>query len=485
MPVLGRALLAILALSACASPPEPAKVAVTYSRAELLNPQTCGSCHAEAYAQWAGSMHAYAAEDPVFVALNARGQRETGGTLGTFCVNCHAPMAVVEKATTDGKNLADLPASLRGVTCYYCHNVDQVTGTHNNPLQLRNDVTMVGGLRDPVPQPGHASAYSPHLDRSHTNSSAMCGSCHDIVNGHGVAIERTFAEFYDSALSSVASGNTCAQCHMDQAGAPGPLADLPNLPPRPRLNHSFAGVDVVLTDFADQQNQRLAVQSLLDSSLQAALCVRPSGSGLAVRVILDNVAAGHSFPSGAAHDRRLWTEVIAEAGGQILYQTGQRAADASPLDANDVDLWLLRECLFDDQGRSVDMLWEATSYATNTLPALATFDARDPRFYQTHVLQKCPRTPNPTLSLPDRVSLRLRLQPIGLDVLDVLIGSGDLDPAVRDKMPTFNVGAPLVWSAAAATSTYVENGVVYSCVSSAHFNTSAATVLAPQNAGCQ
>jgi hypothetical protein len=39
-------------------------------------------------------MHAYAAEDPVFLAMNARGQRETQGALGAFCVNCHAPLAV-------------------------------------------------------------------------------------------------------------------------------------------------------------------------------------------------------------------------------------------------------------------------------------------------------------------------------------------------------------------------------------------------------
>ena len=30
----------------------------------------------------------------VFLAMNERGQRETGGQLGPFCVNCHAPLAV-------------------------------------------------------------------------------------------------------------------------------------------------------------------------------------------------------------------------------------------------------------------------------------------------------------------------------------------------------------------------------------------------------
>ena len=42
---------------------------------------------------------------------------------------------------------------------------------------------------------------------------------------------------------------------------------------------------------------------------------------------------------------------------------------------------------------------------------------------------------------PDRlrVSLRVRIQPIGLDVLDDLIGSGHLVADARDKMPTFTL----------------------------------------------
>ena len=46
-------------------------------------------------------MHAYAADDPVFVAMNKRGQRETNGELGTFCVKCHAPMAVANGTITE------------------------------------------------------------------------------------------------------------------------------------------------------------------------------------------------------------------------------------------------------------------------------------------------------------------------------------------------------------------------------------------------
>src|ERR1700722_4387364 len=112
-----------------------------FSRDDLLDPKTCNQCHVDHYADWSASMHAYASDDPVFVAMNQRGQRETNGQLGNFCVKCHAPMAVNEGATTDGTNLDSIPQSLHGVTCFYCHTVESVNGTHNDPLALASDIT--------------------------------------------------------------------------------------------------------------------------------------------------------------------------------------------------------------------------------------------------------------------------------------------------------------------------------------------------------
>src|SRR5215475_10583332 len=89
---------------------------------DLQKPSTCKECHQDHFKEWSGSMHAYASKDPVFRAMNARGQAETNGALGNFCVKCHAPMAVALGATTDGMNLDSLDENLQGVTCYFCHN---------------------------------------------------------------------------------------------------------------------------------------------------------------------------------------------------------------------------------------------------------------------------------------------------------------------------------------------------------------------------
>jgi hypothetical protein len=44
------------------------------------------------------------------------------------------------------------------------------------------------------------------------------------------------------------------------------------------------------------------------------------------------------------------------------------------------------------------------------------------------------------------MTVRLRLRPIGLDVLQDLVDSGDLDASVIDRVPTFTLhGAAVEW----------------------------------------
>ena len=109
-----------------------------YSVEKLQDPETCKECHPKHYDQWSGSMHAYAADDPVFVAMNKRGQRDTNGELGDFCLTCHAPMAL-QLGTATGTNFdpAALTRETRGITCFFCHNVEQVTDDHNGPRRRK------------------------------------------------------------------------------------------------------------------------------------------------------------------------------------------------------------------------------------------------------------------------------------------------------------------------------------------------------------
>ncbi len=476
---------AVLPIACSSSNSQPSYL----SRDQLLDPQTCAKCHQQHFTDWSGSMHAYASDDPVFLAMNKRGQRETNGALGDFCVKCHAPMAVHEGATTDGLNLASVPQKLKGITCFFCHDVDAVQGTHNNPLHLAGDVTMRGELSDPVANSAHPATYSALHDRDQATSATMCGSCHDIVTPQNAAIERTFAEWQQSVFSQLGGGDTCGQCHMAQSTNLVPIAQAPNVFARHYHAHTFAAVDqAMIASYPGIDVQKQAIQSFLGTTLASALCVVLDGNG-SIRVLLDNIAAGHAFPSGSAQDRRLWAEVIATRNGQVVYQSGV-VPDGTPVTSltTDPDLWLLRDCMFDASGKSVDMFWQAASYESNTLPFQVTFDPTDPRFYQSHVVQYYPRDPTAQLpAMPDKVTLRMRLQPMGLEVLNDLVASGDLDPTIPAVMPTYDLGAQpvLTWTAATANAMYTEGPFQVSCVTTTNFNVAADKVPAVNHTKCQ
>lgn len=472
---------------ACAGD-EPKPEPVYLSREQLMDPATCAGCHQKQYEQWASSMHAYASDDPLFLAMNARGQRD--GAIGDFCVKCHAPMAVRTGATQDGLNLDSLPASLKGVTCYFCHSVDGVEGTHNNPLRLADDGVLRGPFSDPAPNSAHAAAYSDLHDRDQLASSSLCGACHDIVNDRGTHLERTFAEWQGSVFSQPLLGTTCGQCHMNQSTALEPVASVPNAPLRRLHDHRFPGIDLPLTPFPGEAALREATQAFLDTSLQSALCVRGAEGAAQIQVVLDNVAAGHHWPSGAAQDRRAWVEVLAYSGEAVIYQSGVTPEGRAVTELDDPDLWLIRDCLFDERGEEAHMFWEAQEYESNLLPAQVTFDPSDPRFYQSHIFRNYPSS-GLLPTYPDRVTLRIYIQAVGLDVFDDLVASGDLVDGplyrvdeLRAKLTPLQVGEELTWTLADARETYVENGLPVACVSRTNLLANADKVPAVMHQRC-
>jgi hypothetical protein len=447
-------LLALAAAGACAAGSGcSGKPAPTFfSREQLIQPTTCAQCHVSHFNDWTESMHAKASDDPVFIAMNQRGQRETGGKLGKFCVQCHAPMAVRDGKTTDGLNLASLPPYYKGITCFFCHTIDSVGASHNNAaVNLSGDLVMRGEYSDPADNPAHASAYSSLHDDQQKDSAAMCGSCHDIDSPAGGHIERTFQEWSDSAFSTP-KGSTCTAdgCHMTKLPTEVPIAT--GGKPRHFHPHNFPAVDIPLETNTNADGgaamvdggdpaATMAVQNALNSdALQGALCVTAAGG---IRVVLDTAGIGHHWPSGAAQDRRAWAEVIAyDSSGNVIYKSGVVPDGMSVTSIQDPDLWLLRDCMFDAQSKPVVNFWEAAKTNGYELPALLTFNMQDMNFFANHIVQKYPGPSIPSGILnprPARVTARIRIQAIGLDVLQDLVDSKDLDPSIPGKMPTFDV----------------------------------------------
>lgn len=455
----GRAtvLALLMTLSGCGGD-TPSAGAELRSREELLDPETCRECHETHYREWAGSMHAYSAEDPVFLAMNRRGQEATAGALGSFCVNCHAPLAVREGATLDGLNLEEVPAALKGVTCYFCHNVDAVEGTHGNPLRLSNDQTLRGGIANPTTNAAHRSEYSELFATQRIESATLCGSCHDVVTPSPpapaeVALERTFSEWQSSifappqALDDTAA-LSCNGCHMRPF--PGEVvADAPGVRPRTRHAHDFPGVDVAVSPFPRTGDETLdaeigeqqadAVRSFLDSTLRIEICVLTRFTGDAtIKVTLDNAAAGHNFPSGAAQDRRLFVELRAFANGEAFYESGVRPEGEAVAGLDDPDLWLLRDRIFDAGGEEVHLFWEAASYRAATIGVPTSADPLDPGYVAGHAVREFPAS-GVLSRAPERVTVLVRLEPIGRDVLADLVESGHLAPEVIERMPTHDL----------------------------------------------
>jgi hypothetical protein len=490
-----------LTLVACGHAAEPVGES-TYPVEKLTDPETCKDCHPRQYQDWSGSMHAYASDDPLFVALNRRGEK---AQVGTFCVKCHAPMAL-HTGQTDGTSasIAALPKQVRGVTCYFCHNVDSVLGTHNNPLHLADDAVMRGEYVDAVNNEAHHSVYSTYLDRDRTESAAACGSCHDVVNRIDTDIERTYTEWQETVFSHPEVGTTCGQCHMPRSVNLEPIAEgskVSGVLSRRTHSHQLPGVDLALSDWPEADAQRKAVQDFLDTELQTALCVRGlPGSPPNLMVIADNVAGGHKWPSGAAQDRRLWFEVAAYKAGTLIYQSGAVAPDKSPTDlTNDPDFWLVRDCMFDSAGQETHNFWEAAAYESNSLPGQLTINPGDPNYYKSHVFQNYPRGGDRLPDFPDRVTLKVQLEAFPRDLFEELFAdpadlgftNKDVD-GFRDKLVRFTLGKELEWTMDAVNDTahggqtYYEMKVIpVNCVTNTAMIASADKVPATNHAMCK
>lgn len=439
---------------------------------QLRDPNTCAECHPQHFVQWSGSMHAYAAEDPVFVALNKRGQRDTNNKLGDFCVKCHAPMAV-QLGLTDGIDYdpAALPPEAKGITCYFCHNVESVGELHNNGLVLANDQTMRGGVKDPIKSPAHFSAYDAKMD-SDLNESEICGSCHDIVvpeaiNGvpGGVAIERTFLEWQQSFFATDKSPGihlTCGSCHM--ISKTDVIADAEGLDVPARNfgfhEHMWPAIDQALTPFPETEAQAAAIARDLDpavavigpiplggTSASGGICVTPEGGGT-IKVRIDGLGIGHKFPSGSAQDRRAWIELRAfDAANNVVFESGVVPDQMDPEEIGDPNLKFHWDQTFRADNTPAHFFWDITrTDDSKLLLQPTTLDKNSPAFdHSTRHQYVIGALANQV----ERIEARLRVRPLPFAMLRELVDGGDLDPAILAKVPTLEVSSTQrVWNRA-------------------------------------
>jgi hypothetical protein len=428
--------------------------------AELQDPETCKECHPKHYDQWSGSMHAYASDDPVFIAMNKRGQRETNNELGDFCIQCHAPMAV-KLGSASGSNFdpAALTSSTRGITCYFCHNVESIAADHNNGLVIAGDQTMRGGAKNPSESPAHFSEYDTAM-ASKTNNSEMCGSCHDVVTSAAVHLERTFAEWKTTvfAIQDPASflPVTCSTCHMTPSD--GVIASGEGLSVKSRElgfhNHTMAAIDKALTPFPQMDEQAMEIEKILkpslgikgpralgDSDARGGICLDPTGGG-EINVRVDSLSPGHHFPSGAAQDRRVWLEVTAyDAGGAVLFQRGHVPDGVDPETIGDptidcpngptVNCAAFWDKTKKQDGSPAHFFWDVATVESNLIKPPITRDPNSSLYDHSTTIRYAVPLIAPQI---DRIEAKIWVRPLPFGAVDELISTGDLDPSVRTTL---------------------------------------------------
>ncbi len=345
-------------------------------------PEFCGQCHEEHFAQWSGSMHAYASQDPVFVAMVNKGIADTNGQIDQFCFQCHTPTAsklnLTPIETIDGvaRLNADLssPPLSTGVPCVGCHMVDEVIATENAQLSYSRE-TLFGASVTDAAREAHPIEVS-DLFADPYQSSFVCGSCHNVLNPRGARLEATFSEWYASDYNQpddLENHQSCVTCHM-------PLMRGKLVKDGPEVEmhaHRFIGVDQALIDFPDREVQGRLVRELLQNAAELDMSLNEESDGVYLVVSVTNTNTGHFLPSGSTADRQMWVHLqVRDEGGQLVYESGMLDQDGNLADGVaghaaepyiDPDLLLFGQFVFGQDGEHVLFPWEVYTTADNLI----------------------------------------------------------------------------------------------------------------------
>ncbi|GAB4256023.1 MAG: multiheme c-type cytochrome [Deferrisomatales bacterium] len=273
--------------------------------------QRCGECHIDIYALWSNSMHAKAWEDPAFFATYIDERIQGDERIRSYCIQCHAPTLHYNPALS-----TDSPVVKEGVTCDFCHSVQEVdTDNTSKPFKVQWGKLKRGPYKDSE-SPVHQTKSAPFFA-----DGTLCGGCHEMLNLKGLPIITTYSEWKEGYR---AAGNpaSCPDCHMPLAA--GFTVSSKFRKTKRRLNlHSFPG-----------GHSRV---QLLDALELEVLDETKLYGKMKVKLGLTNVGAGHNIPTGnplrkvivdfnvySALNRRIYNEQVeisrkyADADGNIL-----------------------------------------------------------------------------------------------------------------------------------------------------------------------
>lgn len=239
--------------------------------------KVCGECHPNQYKQWSNSSHAYASVSPMFNKFEQKINDLASGTIGSFCVRCHASVGTALGERRDIAWWDRSPASREGITCVTCHRVGEGYGKVNGARRITpggihepvfgpfdttggikaiSDAMRLGILVSPDQPDRPAEANGKKWIRIHQaaiqsdllKASEFCVTCHQVAVHPGIKLETVWEEYRASPARK--EGITCQQCHMStNPGLPtgyqiGPAAIVNGMTvrnDRPLTDHTFVG----------------------------------------------------------------------------------------------------------------------------------------------------------------------------------------------------------------------------------------------------
>ena len=499
--IIAGSLLLAQSLVGCGTSPGVTRLSSDTPSPKVKLPETvflrsvvCQDCHPVEYQEWRTSMHSYAQHSPVFLAFNKTVLKNSGGTLGTFCVRCHTPVGISSGESSIEHNDQRSEAALDSVGCVACHSTNQpnqdASAVYHVPVPGDPEPIIYGpyyGSDEPgAPDPSLRLIKSPHISR-HTDyitQARLCGNCHDVFSPDGFRIEEAFSEWRNGPYAR--AGIACQNCHMGPVpGKPFRQDQLtedyivdpsvvPGAPKRLRSNHRFTGPDYsVLLGFGQtdlgldkasfkqlgdelEEQRKTLFRNAATMRVKHPEAVAP-GSTLPIVVSVTNSGAGHNLPTGFAAERQLWLEVIVrDASGRQLYASGllDSAKDLRDEDSEDVqkgtlaldrDLFNL-QAMFISAGfrgteaeniSTVNRLLDPVPFVTPAItPALITGYPIAGRIFKRGIPPLATKTARYDVNVPSdargplHLSVRLRYRNLPPHLLKEL-GIPDLRPKLR------------------------------------------------------
>ena len=405
----------------------------------------CSNCHNNDNIQksWRGTMMGNASIDPLFRACLEIATADAPES-GDLCLRCHLPRAWLNgrSTPTDG-SAVELDASTasidkQGVSCDLCHRMvdpGSITaadvailndldkgvggGPSHKPIEggqpvygngmyvLDRDLDSAGGPFQKVSYDARRGPFASVASHDHTmtydpfyQSSALCGTCHDVsnpqldvknVDGSWSAsndddkapsfkpsalmpIERTYSEWLASdfavgGMTSVPFGipgvndaaNTCQDCHLRDLGAPGAKACSNGLVRADLPIHEMAGGNVWVPQVLKDASFGLdaAIHPDLDrASTNARYMLRHAATVTLtelfapsrIEVKIQN-ESGHKLPTGYPEGRRMWINVkFFDDKDNLLRESNAYNNPSGHLDTSDSESKIYEAELVDPDG---------------------------------------------------------------------------------------------------------------------------------------